>query len=146
MGCSASPSIPYQLEYTATFYPDEGEPFVIGPDVFVKKAPRNTKSHLRGVCTFGGVGTHRRESLQGLTIPCFGIYRTTFESSGGSIPVAPTAKTLLAHPPRPSGGDAPAENDHLRMRPAKISGPADVLRCNRQAPSGSTDTCACGAR
>jgi hypothetical protein len=46
--------IPYQLEYTATFYPDEGEPFVIGPDVFVKKAPKNTKAHLHGVCTFGG--------------------------------------------------------------------------------------------
>jgi len=46
--------IPYQLEYTATFYPDDGEPFVIGPDVFVKKAPKNTRSHLHGVCTFGG--------------------------------------------------------------------------------------------
>ncbi len=46
--------IPYQLEYTATFYPEGGEPFVIGPDVFVKKAPKNTKSHLHGVCTFGG--------------------------------------------------------------------------------------------
>ncbi len=41
-------------EPPGTFYPDEGEPFVIGPDVFVKKAPKNTKSHLHGVCTFGG--------------------------------------------------------------------------------------------
>ncbi|MDH3262061.1 MAG: hypothetical protein OEM84_14020 [Acidimicrobiia bacterium] len=46
--------IPHQLEYSATFYPDDGGSFVIGPDVFVKKAPKNTKSHLHGVCTFSG--------------------------------------------------------------------------------------------
>lgn len=46
--------IPYRLEYTATFYPEGGEPVDFGPDVFVKKAPKNTKAHLHGVCTFGG--------------------------------------------------------------------------------------------
>ncbi len=46
--------IPYQLEFAATFYPDGGDPFVVGPDVFVRRAPMNTKSHLHGVCTFEG--------------------------------------------------------------------------------------------
>jgi len=46
--------IPYGFEFNATFIPDEGEPVVLPPDVFMKKAPKNTKSHMHGVCTFGG--------------------------------------------------------------------------------------------
>jgi hypothetical protein len=46
--------IPYGFEFNATFTPDEGDPIVLPTDVFMKKAPENTKSHLHGVCTFGG--------------------------------------------------------------------------------------------
>ena len=46
--------IPYGFEFNATFIPAEGDPVVLPPDVFMKEAPKNTKSHLHGVCTFGG--------------------------------------------------------------------------------------------
>ena len=47
--------IPYGFEFNATFIPDDGgEPVVLPSDVFMKKAPKNTKSHRHGVCTFGG--------------------------------------------------------------------------------------------
>ncbi|MDH3471489.1 MAG: hypothetical protein OEM94_09265 [Acidimicrobiia bacterium] len=46
--------IPYGFVYNATFIPDGEDPVVLPPDVFTKKAPKNTKSHLHGVCTFSG--------------------------------------------------------------------------------------------
>ncbi len=46
--------IPYAFEFSATFIPDEGEPVDLGTDVFSKNAPKNTKAHLHGVCTFTG--------------------------------------------------------------------------------------------
>ncbi len=46
--------IPHELEYTGTFYPADGGVWDLGTEVFVKNAPRNTKSHLHGTCTFGG--------------------------------------------------------------------------------------------
>lgn len=46
--------IPYRFVYTATFYPDAGGSFDLGPDVFEKKAPKNTESHPHGECTFEG--------------------------------------------------------------------------------------------
>ena len=46
--------IPYGFEFNASFTPEGGEPIVFPPEVIMKKAPKNTKSHLHGVCTFGG--------------------------------------------------------------------------------------------
>lgn len=66
--------IPHHLEYTATFYPADGESVDLGPDVFMKKAPKNTKSHLHGVCTFGG-----EESL--VDDPDFGTGVIRFEAT-----------------------------------------------------------------
>ena len=46
--------IPYGFEFRGAFIPDGGAPIVFPPDVIMKKAPKNTKAHLHGVCTFGG--------------------------------------------------------------------------------------------
>lgn len=46
--------IPYGFEFSAILIPDEGDPVDLGTEVFMKKAPKNTKSHLHGVCTFSG--------------------------------------------------------------------------------------------
>ena len=48
--------IPYAFEFTAWFYPDEGNPVFLGTDGYSKRAPKNTKSHLHGECTFSGSG------------------------------------------------------------------------------------------
>ncbi len=46
--------IPYGFVFNATFTPEGGEPVVLPPDEFMKKAPKNTKSHVHGICTFDG--------------------------------------------------------------------------------------------
>ncbi len=46
--------IPYSFVFNATFTPEGGEPVVLPPDEFTKKAPKNTDSHDHGVCTFEG--------------------------------------------------------------------------------------------
>ncbi len=46
--------IPYGFVFNATFTPEGGEPVVLPPDEFMKKAPKNTNSHVHGICTFGG--------------------------------------------------------------------------------------------
>ncbi len=44
--------IPYEFVFNATFTPDVGDPVVLPPGEFMKRAPKNTKAHDHGVCTF----------------------------------------------------------------------------------------------
>lgn len=46
--------IPYKFVFEAWFTPEGGDEVFIGIDTFEKKAPKNTKSHDHGVCTFSG--------------------------------------------------------------------------------------------
>ncbi|MDH3539381.1 MAG: hypothetical protein OEP52_05250 [Acidimicrobiia bacterium] len=66
--------IPYELEYKAWFTPDGEEEFFVGTEVFTKKGPNNNRSHLHGVCTFGG-----EESL--VDDPDFGTGVLRFEAT-----------------------------------------------------------------
>ena len=42
------------VRYSTTFTPDVGDPVVWEDVEFTKNAPKNTRSHLHGTCSFGG--------------------------------------------------------------------------------------------
>ena len=51
---STGVDLPYYFEFDATFTSDTGDVTDLGTDIFSKNAPKNSKAHDHGVCTFGG--------------------------------------------------------------------------------------------